>query len=80
MKENRISKLYTAKPLDDESYYIIEMPITKVTQRTIHCGKIIFDKKTLINTKNTIRAFVSKELLAETVNKLITNSKLNQTL
>ena len=80
MKQNRISKLYTVKPINDESYFIVEMPITKVTQRTIHCGKNIFDKKTLIDTKNTIRAFASKELLAETVNKLITNSKLNQTM
>ena len=77
MKQNRISKLYTVKPINDESYLIVEMPISKITSKTIHCGKYIFNKDTLIDAKNKIRAFASKELLSETVNKLILTNKPN---
>jgi hypothetical protein len=75
MTQKKVNKLYTPMPIDDESYYIVQMPITKITSRSIHCDHYIFNKKTLIDNKRKIRAFTSKELLIKKVNELILSNK-----
>ena len=78
MKQKKINKLYTLHSVVDGQINIIEMPITKVTERTIHCYKTIFNKKTLICTKNERRAFTTADELYKTVRKLIENDKNQQ--